>query len=125
MAHPDWSADDFRKFRKYIGLLKPQTSSINPLTPFPNLPMYGKYKDRLLHSAEEYDKWSFGQVTIRPSNMTLRRYYYELMVTNLYVNLVVNSKTEMLRQFGIGNITRIISGSMRTFSRYVRLMAKA
>ncbi len=125
MAHPDWSADDFRKFRKYIGILKPQTSSINPLTPFPNLPMYGKYKDRLLHSAEEYDKWSFGQVTIKPSNMSLRRYYYELLITNLYVNLVVNSKTEMLRRFGIGNIVRIAAGSMKTLSRYVKLMASA
>lgn len=125
MAHPDWSTEDFRRFRKYIGILKPQTSSINPLTPFPNLPMYSKYKDRLLHSAEEYDKWSFGQVTIRPSSMSLRRYYYELMVTNLYVNLIVNSKTEMLRQFGIGNIARIVAGSMRTFSRYVKLMAAA
>jgi radical SAM superfamily enzyme YgiQ (UPF0313 family) len=125
MAHPDWSADDFRKFRKYIGILKPQTSSINPLTPFPNLPMYGKYKDRLLHSAEEYDKWSFGQVTIRPKNMSLRRYYYELLITNLYVNLVVNSKTEMLRRFGIGNIVRIAAGSMRTLSRYIKLMASA
>lgn len=125
MAHPDWSADDFRKFRKYIGILKPQTSSINPLTPFPNLPMYGKYKDRLLHSAEEYDKWSFGQVTIRPKNMSLRRYYYELLITNLYVNLVVNTKTEMLRRFGIGNIARIVSGSLKTLSRYIKLMASA
>jgi hypothetical protein len=79
----------------------------------------------LLHSAEEYDKWSFGQVTIKPSNMSLRRYYYELLITNLYVNLVVNSKTEMLRRFGIGNIVRIAAGSMKTLSRYVKLMASA
>lgn len=71
IAHPDWSKEDFGKLRSTVSLLKPQISSINPLTPFLNLPLYDKYKDRLLYPSEDYKSWSFGQVMIRPSKLSL------------------------------------------------------
>lgn len=125
MAHPDWTRADFKKFRRCIASLRPQISSINPLTPFPGLPLYDQYRDRLLFPAEDYAKWSFGQVTIRPGKLTLRRYYYELLLTNLYVNLLVNRPTEMLRRYTPTNLWRLITGSLKTLSRYVALMARA
>lgn len=125
IAHPDWSKEDFGKLRSTVSLLKPQISSINPLTPFPNLPLYDKYKDRLLYPSEDYKSWSFGQVMIRPSELSLRGYYYELLLTNLYVNLVVNRKTEMIKQYGFKRVIRLAAGSVRTFLRYCRLMMKA
>lgn len=122
IAHPDWSREDFRKLRRTVSLLKPQISTINPLTPFPNLPLYDKYKDRLLYPREDYKSWSFGQVMIRPSKISLRGYYCQLLLTNLYVNLVVNRKTEMLNQYGLRRILKLAVGSSRTFLRYCRLM---
>jgi radical SAM superfamily enzyme YgiQ (UPF0313 family) len=125
IAHPDWSPEDFRKLRRTVSLLKPQISTINPLTPFPNLPLYYKYKDRLLYPSEDYQSWSFGQVMIRPSKISLRGYYYELLLTNFYVNLVVNRKTEMLKRYGLRRIFRLAVGSSRTLLRYCRLMIDA
>lgn len=122
IAHPDWSKKDFKFMRKYIKKLEPEISSINPLTPFPNLPMYEKYFDRLLYKKEDYEKWSFGQVIISPSNMNLRLYYYELLKTNLYVNLFINKKTEMIKHYGIKNIFRILFGSLKTMKKYIVLM---
>ncbi len=122
MAHPDWSKKDFKLFRTYIKDLKPQITSISPLTPFPNLPMYKEYENRLLYSADEYEKWSFGQVMINPSQISLRRYYYELLKTNLYVNLFVNKNTEMIKKFGITNIIRILMGSIKAANKYISLM---
>ena len=125
MAHPDWNKQDFHDFRRYINSLKPQISSINPLTPFPNLPLYKEYEDRLLYTAEDYEKWSFGQVIIRPSQMSLSRYYWELLKTNLYVNLFTNSKTDMLKHFGIGNVVRLVIGSLGSLKKYIFLMVGA
>ena len=124
IAHPDWDREDFKSIRKYIKVLHPEISSINPLTPFPNLPMYKEYEDRLIYSKEEYEVWSFGQVTIRPSEMSLRRYYYELLKTNLYVNLFINKKTDMINRFGIKNIARILYGSLKALGKYTLLMIK-
>ncbi len=122
MAHPDWDKNDFKRFRKYIKELKPEIATISPLTPFPNLPMYEVYKDRLLYDEEYYEKWSFGQVIISPSKMNLRSYYFELLKTNLYVNLFVNKKTEMLRHYGLKNIIRFIVGGGKTLNKYIKLM---
>lgn len=122
MAHPDWGIDEFKAFRKYIKHLRPEISSISPLTPFPNLPLYNTYKDRLVYSIDDYEKWSFGQVTIRPSKISLRRYYYELLKTNFYVNLVTNKKTEMLNNYGVMNILKLLKGSINSLRKYIVLM---
>ena len=73
---------DFKSFRAYIKKIRPQITTINPLTPFPGLSLYEEYKDRLLFSAVDYEKWSFGQVMIMPSKISLRTYYLELLKTN-------------------------------------------
>ena len=125
MAHPDWDKNDFKLFRSYIKKLKPQITSISPLTPFPNLPMYEKYKESLLYSKDDFEKWSFGQVMIKPSKINLRAYYWELLKTNLYVNLFVNKNTEMIKKYGIRNIFRITTGSLKAVKKYVRLMLES
>jgi len=87
MAHPDWDKNDFSSLRKYIKKLKPQTTTISPLTPFPNLPLYEEFEDRLLYNMEDYEKWSFGQVMIKPLKISLKDYYYELLKTNLSIKI--------------------------------------
>lgn len=121
MAHPDWDKDDFKALRSYIKKLKPQITSISPLTPFPNLPLYKPYEDRLLYPKEDYEKWSFGQVMIRPSKISLKTYYYQLLKTNLYVNIFVNKNTEMIQKYGLINIFRILKGSLKAVKKYLAL----
>lgn len=125
MAHPDWDKNDFKLLRKYIKKLKPQITTISPLTPFPSLPLYKKYEDRLLYGKEDYEKWSFGQVMIKPSKISLKNYYFELLKTNLYVNILVNKNTEMIRKYGIKNILRITIGSLKAVKKYMVLMNEA
>lgn len=122
MAHPDWNKKDFKLFRAYIKKLKPQITSISPLTPFPNLPMYKEYENRLIYKSDDFEKWSFGQVMIKPSKISLRKYYYELLKTNLYVNIFVNKNTEMIKKFGVKNIVRIFLGSLKAVKKYIILM---
>jgi radical SAM superfamily enzyme YgiQ (UPF0313 family) len=125
MAHPDWTRDDFKAFRKYVKLLSPQISSVSPLTPFPNLPLYKTYKERLIFEADDYEKWSFGQVSIEPGKMSLRAYYFQMLVTNLYINLSLNQSTEMLKRFGLNSMFRLSIGSFKASLRYIKLMMGA
>ena len=125
IMHPDWDAADFKSFRKYIKDLNPEISTFSPLTPFPNLPMYEEYKDRLLFSKNDYESWSFGKVGIKPSKLTLKKYYYEMLKTILYINLVTNSASYMRKRFGISTIARLGKGSMKVFFTYIRLMINA
>ncbi|MGB3367083.1 MAG: radical SAM protein [Acidaminobacteraceae bacterium] len=125
MAHPDWTKEDFKSFRKYVRKLSPQISSVSPLTPFPNLPLYKEFKERLLFTSDDYEKWSFGQVTIKPGKMSLRQYYYQMLVTNLYINLSMNQSTEMLKRFGGKSMYRLSTGSLKASVKYIKLMVSA
>ena len=124
MLHPDWDKDDFVRFRKYIKELSPEISTFSPLTPFPNLPLYEQYKDRLLFDEREYEAWSFGKVSIRPLKMTLRKYYLEVLKTLLFINIRMNRAPYMIKRFGISTLLRIGIGSFRVLPTYIRLMMK-
>lgn len=122
MLHPDWNQQDFKSFRRYLKALNPEISTFSPLTPFPNLPLYHEYQHRLLVRAEDYEKWSFGQVTIRPSQMSLRSYYFEILKTNFYVNLILNNALYITKKFGFLTVFRLCKGSIGLLLKYIRLM---
>jgi len=74
---------------------------------------------------DDYEKWSFGQVMISPSQINLRRYYFELLKTNLYVNIFINKNTEMIKKYGVKNIFRIFVGSLKAVKKYIILMVES
>jgi hypothetical protein len=123
--HPDWTANDFRAFRRYVRMLHPEISSLTPLTPFFSLPLYAQYQDRLLFPREDYTKWSFGQVSIKPANMSLPAYYRQVLFTNLYINFFMNNAIYIVRKFGFAALWRILPGSLRLSVRYMKLMKQA
>jgi hopanoid C-3 methylase len=125
MLHPDWDKADFKKFRRYINQLKPEISTFSPLTPFPNLPLYEQYKDRLLFDETDYESWSFGKVSIRPSKLTLRQYYAQVLKTILFINLRMNSGPYMVRRFGFSTLLRIGMGSVKVLPTYIKLMLQS
>jgi len=122
MLHPDWNKQDFKSFRKYLKILNPEISTFAPLTPFPNLPLYNEYHHRLIASETDYEKWSFGQVTIQPSQMSLRNYYLEILKTNLYVNLIRNSIKYITKKFGFFTVFRLLKGSIGLLIKHIQLM---
>jgi len=99
--------------------------TFSPLTPFPNLPLYDQYRDRLLFDVEAYEQWSFGKVSIRPSRISLRRYYYEMVKTILFVNLFMNSTSYMMKRFGFSTLLRLFIGSIKVMPAYLKLMIKS
>lgn len=125
ILHPDWDAADFRSFRRHLRALRPQVASMSPLTPFLPIPFFKPYEDRLLFARDDYEKWSFSQVTIQPSRMSLRRYYYEVLKSNLYINLWSNNLGYLVRKFGLGTVLRLMRGSLRVMRRYWKLMRDA
>lgn len=118
IAHPDWNKQDFKNLRKFIYKLKPENTTISPLTPFQTLPLHKTYKERLLYSKDNYGIWSFGNVTIRPLKLSLRQYYNEMFLTILYVNLFTNRPLHMLKRYGLKNVIRLLKGALKVSARY-------
>ncbi|MCI5133113.1 MAG: B12-binding domain-containing radical SAM protein, partial [Candidatus Electrothrix sp. EH2] len=125
IMHPDWSHADFKNFRRYIRRLRPEISSLSPLTPFPGLPAFQEFQERLLFDVQDYEQWSFSNISIRPSRMSLRAYYAEVLLTNLYVNFFMNNVSYLVRRFGLKTLFRLTAGGMRLLLRYLAAMRRA
>lgn len=127
MLHPDWTPADFKALRGHIKRLAPEIATFSPLTPFPGLPLYKHYQkeDRLLFEKEDYSAWSFGQVIVRPVNMSLRAYYFEVLKTILYLNFISNHMRYITKKFGAATLLRMSKGAVKVFFRYVGLMLGA
>jgi len=127
MLHPDWTPADFKALRGHIKRLAPEIATFSPLTPFPGLPLYKHYQKegRLLFEKEDYGAWSFGQVVVRPVNMSLRAYYFEVLKTILYLNFISNHMRYITKKFGAATLLRMSKGAVKVFFRYVGLMLGA
>ena len=124
ILNPDWNTKDFLQFRKYVKELAPEISTLTPLTALPGTLLYNKYKERILFAPDDYDQWSFSVVSIKPSKLSLRHYYFEVLKTNLYVNLLLNNPSYVIQQFGLGTVLRLIKGSLKFLLIYIKLMVK-
>jgi len=124
IVHPDWDKRDFKKLMQYIKVLRPELISFSPLVPHPLTPLYDQYKDRLIYSAEDYEKWNFGDVLIMPSKLGLRQYYWQVIKLALKVNGNLYSVRYTLKTFPLKNTMRMVFGFNTLFGVYVKNMLR-
>lgn len=120
IIHPDWDKGDFKRLLKYIDLLKPELITFSPLVPHPLTPLYEMYRSRLLYSVEDYEKWNFGDVLIRPLKMSLKAYYFQVLKLTLKVNCNWHSVHYTLKTFPLKNTLLMVFGFKNLFSVYVK-----
>lgn len=124
ILHPDWGREEFALLRQFLRTVRPQTTSPVPLTPFPGSVIAKDFEDRLLFPPEDYEKWSFSQVVIRPSKLSLRAYYWEILKLNYFINFQLNDPAWLRQRFGTATFLRIAKGSIRFGWRYLKLMLR-
>ncbi len=120
IIHPDWDKADFKRLLKYIDLLKPELITFSPLVPHPLTPLYEQYKERLIYSIDDYDKWNFGDVIIYPSKMSLRAYYTQVLLLAIKVNTNLHSLKYIRDNIPLKNSVRMTLGFKSLLGVYVK-----
>lgn len=120
ILHPDWDKQDFKKLSEYKKQLRPELMTFSPLNPHPLTPLFEQYKNRLLYDETDYEKWNFGDVLIRPSKMSLRRYYFEVLKFTFGVNLNLHSVRYTIRAFPLSNTLRMLFGFNTLVGVYIK-----
>jgi radical SAM superfamily enzyme YgiQ (UPF0313 family) len=75
----DWDQNDFRALKKFIIEQKLQFVNLQPLTPMPGTPLYDIYEKQLWVKREDYYLWDMAHAVVKPSKLSLRVYYYEIV----------------------------------------------
>lgn len=122
IVHPDWDKEDFDKMINYLYSLKVELCTFSPLVPHPLTPLYEEYKDRLIYTVENYEKWNFGDVLIRPSKMSLREYYFQVIKLALRLNSASHSIKYVWKNFSLKNNISMLLGFRTLFGIYVKNM---
>ena len=120
IIHPDWDKADFKKLIKYIKKVEPELITFSPLVPHPLTPLYDEYKDRLIYSIDEYDKWNFGDVLIKPSKMPLKAYYLEVLKLAVKINLNKHALQYIRKNIPFRNSVRMTLGFKSLLGVYVK-----
>ena len=121
---PDFKISDFKNIKDYHKKLKLEMCTFTPLIPHPLTPLYNKYKDRLIYDIDDYEKWNFGEVVVYPSNMSLGRFYFEMIKLTIPFNFNKTTIKYLFREYSVKNIFKMLFGFKGGAKIYIRNVLK-
>ncbi len=115
----DWDKDDFKNFSKWLHTIKYRYINFMSVCPLPGTDIWDDYKDDLLFEIDEYEKYDFMHVMLKPTKLKTSEYYIEILkiyfrVTANIENLFYIIKTCNLK---VGIMT--VYGLLRIIFRYI------
>ncbi len=120
----DWDKKDFDSLYRWIRKLGIKFINLQPFTPLPGTEPYLEYKDSLLIPREEYEKWDLAHLVVKPSKMSIRAYYFNIL--KVYYKVTMNPKNLllMIRQYGIRENLKLSFGVSQITMQYFTKMLK-
>ncbi len=117
---PDFSMEDFRRLGKWLKELDLIFVNLQPLTPLPGTPLYETYQERLIVPVTEVAKWDLAHLVVQPSQMSVRKYYVQLLSLYFKITLRPKNVITMIRQYGLIATLSLSIGSSYITHQYIR-----
>lgn len=116
----DWEKKDFDALAKWIKKLGLVFVNLQPLTPLRGTDLYEQYKKDFIIREDEYEKWDLAHLVVRPSRISVRKYYYYTIL--LYYKITVNPKSAwyMIRKYGLHDTLKLSVGAFKVNLQYAK-----
>lgn len=116
----DWEKKDFNALAKWIKKLGLVFVNLQPLTPLRGTELYESYKKDFIIREDEYEKWDLAHLVVKPSKISVRKYYWYTMV--LYYKITVNPKSAfyMIRKYGLHDTLKLSVGAFKVNLQYLK-----
>ena len=116
----DWTKEDFNALARWIKKLGLVFVNLQPLTPLRGTEMYEQYKKDFIIREDEYEKWDLAHLVVRPSKISVRKYYWYTMV--LYYKITVNPKSiwYMIKRYGLKDTLKLSWGGFKVNIQYFK-----
>lgn len=116
----DWTKKDFNALAKWIKKLGLVFVNLQPLTPLRGTELYEQYKKDFIIKEEEYEKWDLAHLVVRPSKISVRKYYWYTML--LYYKITVNPKSAiyMIKKYGLHDTLKLSVGAFKVNLQYLK-----
>jgi radical SAM superfamily enzyme YgiQ (UPF0313 family) len=120
----DWSPADFRHLLAWIRKLGLKFVNLQPFTPLPGTELYDSYRDRLIISRSEAEKWDLAHLSVAPGRMSIRAYYWNIIVLYYKITLRPASVLQMIRQYGLRENIKLSLGASKITWQYFKKMVR-
>jgi radical SAM superfamily enzyme YgiQ (UPF0313 family) len=119
IVSPDWDKKDFKEMVKSVKELGIHYVNLQPLTPLPKTGFTYPEKDLLINK-NEYEKWDLAHVSIRPTKLTVKEYYKEIL--KAYNKILFQPKVmiEYIKKYKFLMLMKMIAGSKKVDKQYKR-----
>lgn len=120
----DFSREDFDNLYKWIKKLGLYFVNLQPLTPLPGTEIFDKYKEHIIISRKEYEKWDLAHLVLKPSKMTARQYYFQII--RLYYRVIMSPQNvlRLIRKYGFWQVFKLSIGSSMVTIQYIKKFLK-
>ncbi len=116
----DWQKKDFKALGDWIKKLELVFVNLQPLTPLRGTELYETYKKDFIIKENEYEKWDLAHLVVRPSNISVRRYYWYTIL--LYYRITMNPKSAwyMIKKYGFYDTMKLSIGAFKVNLQYFK-----
>lgn len=116
----DWTKKDFNALAKWIKKLGLVFVNLQPLTPLRGTELYEQYKKEFIIREDEYEKWDLAHLVVKPSKISVRKYYWYTML--LYYKITVNPKSAiyMIKKYGLHDTLKLSIGAFKVNLQYLK-----
>ncbi len=120
----DFTKADFKDLRKWLRTQEVRFVNLQPLTPMPGTEIFEEYLPHLIEKREDYAKWDMAHVVLKPKHMTIKKFYYEVLLS--YYRIVMRPKNikAMIEKYGFKECFKMFKGSSFVSWQYFMKIVK-
>lgn len=114
----EWGKKEFKDLYKYTQDLGLIFVNLQPLTPLKGTGYFEEYKDKLIIPYEEIEKWDMAHLVIKPTKLSVRAYYFEIVKLYYKITLKPKNILYMMKKYGLKTIFKLSKGAREVNFQY-------
>lgn len=121
----DWTDGDFDGLYRWLKKLGILFINLQPFTPLPGTPLFDQYKNELVVPREEYEKWDLAHLVLRPSYLSGRRYYWNIVKLYYRVTMRPDNVVKIVKKYGIWQSLKLSTGASAVTWQYIKKIVRS
>lgn len=115
--------EDFNYLSRWLKKWNLRFINLQPFTPLPGTPLFEMYREQLIIPRDKYEQWDLANLVVKPSKISIRRYYYNIL--KLYFKLTLNPKNlQKYLQYGLMANLKLSLGVNQITWQYLKKIIK-
>lgn len=120
----DFSKKDFKNLHNWLKSQGLIFVNLQPLTPLEGTAIYQSYTQDFIIKKEEFEKWDLAHLVLKPSAMSIRQYYWEIVKLYYKVTMQPGNVLKIIKKYGLQDVLKLSWGSSMVTIQYLKKMIR-